>query len=99
MFVKMVTNKTKLKKIEDKNLIMLNEVFFDQHFRVLLSRQAQLCLASVYSQDPVKDGSKSVHYLKMAAERGVSSLLDASRTLSLAFFHSCFTSPPSVPSQ
>ncbi|XP_029972630.1 death ligand signal enhancer [Salarias fasciatus] len=32
--------------------------------------KAQLCLASVYSQDPVRYGSKSVHYLKMAAASG-----------------------------
>ncbi|XP_010739633.3 death ligand signal enhancer [Larimichthys crocea] len=32
--------------------------------------KAQVCLASVYSQEPVRDGSKSVHYLKMAAESG-----------------------------
>ncbi|KAK2904130.1 death ligand signal enhancer [Channa argus] len=32
--------------------------------------KAQLCLASVYSQEPVRDGSKSVQYLKMAAESG-----------------------------
>ncbi|XP_034037811.1 death ligand signal enhancer [Thalassophryne amazonica] len=32
--------------------------------------KAQLCLASVYSQDPVRNGCKSVQYLKMAAETG-----------------------------
>lgn len=32
--------------------------------------KAQVCLASVYCQEPVRDGSKSVHYLKMAAESG-----------------------------
>ncbi|XP_031175513.1 death ligand signal enhancer isoform X3 [Sander lucioperca] len=32
--------------------------------------QAQVCLASVYTQEPVRDGSRSVHYLKMAAESG-----------------------------
>ncbi|KAM9357474.1 death ligand signal enhancer isoform 2-T2 [Symphorus nematophorus] len=32
--------------------------------------KAQVCLASVYSQEPMRDGSKSVHYLKMAAESG-----------------------------
>ncbi|XP_041654070.1 death ligand signal enhancer isoform X2 [Cheilinus undulatus] len=32
--------------------------------------KAQICLASVYSQEPVRDGSKSVQYLKMAAESG-----------------------------
>lgn len=46
--------------------------------------QAQVCLASVYAQEPVRDGSKSVQYLKMAAESGVSALLDASGALSMA---------------
>ncbi|XP_044060737.1 death ligand signal enhancer isoform X2 [Siniperca chuatsi] len=32
--------------------------------------KAQICLASVYSQEPVRDGSKSVQYLKMAAASG-----------------------------
>ncbi|CAN9514975.1 unnamed protein product [Ophioblennius macclurei] len=32
--------------------------------------KAQLCLASVYSRDPVRYGSKSIHYLKMAAASG-----------------------------
>ncbi|XP_029367939.1 death ligand signal enhancer isoform X2 [Echeneis naucrates] len=32
--------------------------------------KAQVCLASVFSQEPVKDGTKSVKYLKMAAESG-----------------------------
>lgn len=32
--------------------------------------KAQVCLASVYSQEPVRDGSKSVRYLKMAAKSG-----------------------------
>ncbi|XP_022607340.1 death ligand signal enhancer isoform X3 [Seriola dumerili] len=32
--------------------------------------KAQVCLASVFSQEPVRDGSKSVKYLKMAAEGG-----------------------------
>ncbi|XP_030001139.1 death ligand signal enhancer [Sphaeramia orbicularis] len=32
--------------------------------------KAQVCLASVYSQELVKDECKSVQYLKMAAERG-----------------------------
>ncbi|XP_047441811.1 death ligand signal enhancer isoform X2 [Mugil cephalus] len=32
--------------------------------------KAQLCVASVYSQDPVRNGCKSVQYLKMAAESG-----------------------------
>ncbi|KAM4732634.1 death ligand signal enhancer [Anableps anableps] len=32
--------------------------------------KAQICLASFYSQDPVKNGCKSVQYLKMAAESG-----------------------------
>ncbi|XP_061755877.1 death ligand signal enhancer [Nerophis ophidion] len=30
--------------------------------------KAQLCLASVYAREPVRDGSKSVHYLQMAAK-------------------------------
>ncbi|XP_074530611.1 death ligand signal enhancer isoform X2 [Halichoeres trimaculatus] len=37
--------------------------------------EAQVCLASVYSQEPVRDSSKSVQYLKMAAESGDSSAL------------------------
>ncbi|KAF7668019.1 hypothetical protein LDENG_00036980 [Lucifuga dentata] len=37
--------------------------------------EAQVCLASVYSQEPVRDRCKSVHYLKMAAERGDSTAL------------------------
>lgn len=45
--------------------------------------QAQLCLASVYSQERNRDERKSVHYLKMAAESGVSGLLDDSTVLSL----------------
>ncbi|XP_032384503.1 death ligand signal enhancer isoform X2 [Etheostoma spectabile] len=32
--------------------------------------KAQVCLASVYTQEPVRDSSRSVHYLKMAAESG-----------------------------
>lgn len=32
--------------------------------------KAQVCLASVYSQEQVRDGSKSVQYLKMAAASG-----------------------------
>ncbi|XP_035525411.1 death ligand signal enhancer isoform X2 [Morone saxatilis] len=32
--------------------------------------KAQVCLASVYSHELVRDGSKSVQYLKMAAESG-----------------------------
>ncbi|KAJ0050212.1 hypothetical protein NL108_014065, partial [Boleophthalmus pectinirostris] len=32
--------------------------------------KAQVCLASVYSRKPQKDGNKSVQYLKMAAESG-----------------------------
>ncbi|KAM8733786.1 death ligand signal enhancer [Acanthopagrus schlegelii] len=32
--------------------------------------KAQVCLASVYSQEPVRDKSKSVRYLKMAAKSG-----------------------------
>ncbi|XP_033989992.1 death ligand signal enhancer [Trematomus bernacchii] len=32
--------------------------------------KAQVCLASVYSQEPVRDGSRSVEFLQMAAESG-----------------------------
>ncbi|XP_011608983.2 death ligand signal enhancer [Takifugu rubripes] len=32
--------------------------------------EAQICLASIYSQEPVRDESKSIHYLKMAADSG-----------------------------
>lgn len=32
--------------------------------------KAQVCLASVYSQEQVRNASKAVHYLKMAAESG-----------------------------
>lgn len=41
---------------------------------VSLTLQAQVCLASVYSQEPVRDESKCIHYLKMAADGGVSGL-------------------------
>lgn len=37
--------------------------------------KAQLCLASVYSRKPEKDGNKFVQYLKMAAESGDSTAL------------------------
>ncbi|XP_071389662.1 death ligand signal enhancer [Centroberyx affinis] len=37
--------------------------------------EAQVFLASVFSQEPVRDGRRSVHYLKMAAERGDSTAL------------------------
>ncbi|KAM4554880.1 death ligand signal enhancer isoform 2-T2 [Odontesthes bonariensis] len=37
--------------------------------------EAQICLASVYSRDPVRNGCKSVQYLKMAAESGDDSAL------------------------
>ncbi|XP_072251885.1 death ligand signal enhancer isoform X2 [Leuresthes tenuis] len=37
--------------------------------------EAQICLASVYSRDPVRYGCKSVQYLKMAAESGDDSAL------------------------
>ncbi|XP_068596556.1 death ligand signal enhancer isoform X2 [Brachionichthys hirsutus] len=37
--------------------------------------KAQLCLASVFTQEPVRNGSKSVQYLKMAAESGDSAAL------------------------
>ncbi|XP_070692468.1 death ligand signal enhancer [Pempheris klunzingeri] len=46
--------------------------------------KAQVCLASVYSQEPVRDGSRSVQCLKMAAERG-----DAT---ALLFLGQCFES-------
>lgn len=67
---------------------------------VSLPPQAQVCLASVYSQEPVRDESKSVRYLKMAAKSGVSTLLDASRVLSVALspslpVHHLRESPPS----
>ena len=65
---------------------------------VSLPPQAQVCLASVYTQEPVRDGNRSVQYLKMAAESGVSALLDASRVLSLALLLSV-TTPPAVPAQ
>ncbi|XP_039974942.1 death ligand signal enhancer isoform X2 [Xiphias gladius] len=32
--------------------------------------KAQVCLASIYSQEPVRDERKSIYYLKMAAESG-----------------------------
>lgn len=93
----MVTNTNKVKDWhKKKNCEDVNELCFDKHWSCCLPRwitvcesvslpQAQVCLASVYSQEPVRDGSKSVQYLKMAAESGVSGLLDASRVLSLAF--------------
>lgn len=59
---------------------------------VSLSLQAQVRLASVYSLEPVRDRNKSVQYLKMAAESGVSALLDASRVLFTALLLSF--SPP-----
>lgn len=37
--------------------------------------KAQVCLASVYSRKPEKDGNRSVQYLKMAAESGDSTAL------------------------
>lgn len=37
--------------------------------------KAQICLASFYSQDPVKNERRSVQYLKMAAESGDNSAL------------------------
>lgn len=46
--------------------------------------KAQVCLASVYSQESVRDGSKSVHYLKMAAESGDNT--------ALLFLGECFES-------
>uniref|UniRef100_A0A4W5K3H0 DAP3 binding cell death enhancer 1 n=1 Tax=Hucho hucho TaxID=62062 RepID=A0A4W5K3H0_9TELE len=38
-------------------------------------REAQVYLGSLFSQEPVRDGLKSVHYLKMAAESGDSEAL------------------------
>ncbi|XP_034740051.1 death ligand signal enhancer isoform X2 [Etheostoma cragini] len=46
--------------------------------------RAQVCLASVYTQEPVRDGSRSVHYLKMAAENGDNT--------ALLFLGQCFES-------
>ncbi|XP_076595912.1 death ligand signal enhancer isoform X2 [Chaetodon auriga] len=46
--------------------------------------KAQVCLASVYAQEPVRDGSKSVQYLKMAAESGDNT--------ALLFLGQCFES-------
>lgn len=63
---------------------------------IVCSPQAQVCLASVYSQEPARDGSKSVQYLKMAAESDVSAILEASDVLSMVLsfrFH-----PPPPPS-
>ncbi|KAM7000172.1 death ligand signal enhancer isoform 2-T2 [Tautogolabrus adspersus] len=37
--------------------------------------KAQVCLASVYAQEPVRDGRKSAQYLKMAADSGDHSAL------------------------
>lgn len=55
---------------------------------LLIVFQAQVCLASVYAQELVKDESKSVQYLKMAAESEVSACVDASRVLLVAA-HDC----------
>ncbi|KAM4621431.1 death ligand signal enhancer [Polymixia lowei] len=46
--------------------------------------EAQVFLGSVFSQEPVRDECKSVHYLKMAAERGDST--------ALLFLGQCFES-------
>ncbi|XP_075959535.1 death ligand signal enhancer isoform X1 [Anarhichas minor] len=46
--------------------------------------KAQVCLASVYTREPVRDGSRSVHYLKMAAESGDNT--------ALLFLGQCFES-------
>ncbi|KAM3613383.1 uncharacterized protein V6R79_025147 [Siganus canaliculatus] len=46
--------------------------------------KAQVCLASVYSQEPVRDGSKSLQYLKMAAASGDNT--------ALLFLGQCFQS-------
>ncbi|XP_054453673.1 death ligand signal enhancer [Anoplopoma fimbria] len=43
--------------------------FLEQAAAAGLSK-AQVCLASVYTQEPVRDGSRSVQYLQMAAESG-----------------------------
>lgn len=57
------------------NAVPAGIVFLHLQF---LSLQAQVCLASIYSQEPVRDESKSIHYLKMAADSGVSGLRDDS---------------------
>ncbi|KAI3351763.1 hypothetical protein L3Q82_020597, partial [Scortum barcoo] len=46
--------------------------------------KAQVCLASVHCREPVRDGSKSVQYLKMAAESGDNT--------ALLFLGQCFES-------
>ncbi|XP_031713620.1 death ligand signal enhancer isoform X2 [Anarrhichthys ocellatus] len=46
--------------------------------------KAQVCLASVYTRESVRDGSRSVHYLKMAAESGDNT--------ALLFLGQCFES-------
>ncbi|XP_037318237.2 death ligand signal enhancer isoform X2 [Pungitius pungitius] len=46
--------------------------------------EAQVCLASVYTRQSVRDGSRSVHYLKMAAESGDNT--------ALLFLGQCFES-------
>lgn len=58
--------------------IFKNILSTESHVFPSLPTQAQVCLASVYSQEQVRNASKAVHYLKMAAESGVSGLLDAS---------------------
>lgn len=51
--------------------------------------KAQVCLASVYTREPVRDGSRSVQYLKMAAESGDDT--------ALLFLGQCFESGFGVP--
>lgn len=56
-----------------KNIGIFLTVFFFELSSVPLSlSQAQVYLGSLFSQEPVRDGLKSVHYLRMAAESGVS---------------------------
>ncbi|XP_068570815.1 death ligand signal enhancer [Cebidichthys violaceus] len=57
--------------------------FLEQAAAAGLSK-AQVCLASVYTREPVRDGSRSVHYLKMAAESGDNT--------ALLFLGQCFES-------
>ncbi|XP_045062515.1 DAP3-binding cell death enhancer 1-like [Coregonus clupeaformis] len=52
-------------------------------------REAQVYLGSLFSQEPVRDGRKSVHYLKMAAESGDSE--------ALLFLGQCYESGFGVP--
>ncbi|XP_021416699.2 DAP3-binding cell death enhancer 1 isoform X1 [Oncorhynchus mykiss] len=52
-------------------------------------KEAQVYLGSLFSQEPVRDGRKSVHYLKMAAESGDSE--------ALLFLGQCYESGFGVP--